>query len=481
MLQTLFDNFSHNLFKPMLLFFYAGFSIPLLGIAFEFPKVLYQGLTIYLLLAIGWHGGEELAGISPGMIGQASGFMVLGFLTNMLIGFTAYYVLRKTTRLRKVDAATVAGYYGSDSAGTFVTCLGVLAATQIAFAAYMPVMLAVMEIPGCLVALLLVARLRRNGMDTAGNMPGERGYAGTLKTVVTEMRDTAKRVARPLHRSVRLEAPAEMAEELVAVGADADAAVRRNGFGGRGRSNGDGARFNKFTPTRSLPDYDDYPLPEDHEDAVSVELADSGYKSPANVTLLEPGDGLGETEPPKQGASVGKILHEVFLNPGIFLLFAGLAIGFISRLQGEQVVAKNDSLFVSLFQGMLCLFLLEMGMTAAKRLKDVREAGWQFVAFAIIAPNLFASFGIGIAHLYSMWLGQPFDLGTYALFAVLCGAASYIAVPAVQQIAIPEASPTLPLAAALGLTFSYNVTIGIPVYLMAATALTTYFPVTLAN
>ena len=202
---------------------------------------------------------------------------------------------------------------------------------------------------------------------------------------------------------------------------------------------------------------------------------------PCQARVFVTGDGLGETEPPKQGASVGKILHEVFLNPGIFLLFAGLAIGFISRLQGEQVVAKNDSLFVSLFQGMLCLFLLEMGMTAAKRLKDVREAGWQFVAFAIIAPNLFASFGIGIAHLYSMWLGQPFDLGTYALFAVLCGAASYIAVPAVQQIAIPEASPTLPLAAALGLTFSYNVTIGIPVYLMAATALTTYFPVTLAN
>ena len=116
-------------------------------------------------------------------------------------------------------------------------------------------------------------------------------------------------------------------------------------------------------------------------------------------------------------------------------------------------------------------------MTAANRLKDLRNAGWQFVAFALIAPNVFASCGIGIAHLYSMWLGQPFGLGTYVLFAVLCGAASYIAVPAVQRIAIPEASPTLPLAASLGLTFSYNVTVGIPVYLMIATALTTYYPV----
>jgi hypothetical protein len=123
------------------------------------------------------------------------------------------------------------------------------------------------------------------------------------------------------------------------------------------------------------------------------------------------------------------------------------------------------------------LFLLEMGMTAANRLKDLKKAGWQFVAFALIAPNVFASCGIGIAHLYSIWLGQPLDVGTYVLFAVLCGAASYIAVPAVQRIAIPEASPTLPLAASLGLTFSYNVTVGIPVYLMIATALTTYYPV----
>jgi len=67
--------------------------------------------------------------------------------------------------------------------------------------------------------------------------------------------------------------------------------------------------------------------------------------------------------------------------------------------------------------------------------------------------------------------------GTYVLFAVLCGAASYIAVPAVQRMAIPEASPTLPLAASLGLTFSYNVTIGIPVYILITKLITTTMPV----
>src|SRR5436190_20850474 len=118
MLNDFVMNFAHNLFKPLLLFFYAGFAIPLLNVKFEFPKPLYQGLTMFLLLAIGWHGGEELAGLEPNMIGQALGFMGIGFLTNTVIGIAAFGALRLFTKLRKVDAATVAAYYGSDSAGT---------------------------------------------------------------------------------------------------------------------------------------------------------------------------------------------------------------------------------------------------------------------------------------------------------------------------------------------------------------------------
>jgi hypothetical protein len=242
-------------------------------------------------------------------------------------------------------------------------------------------------------------------------------------------------------------------------------------------------------------------------------------------------------------------LHEVFLNPGLFLLFGGILIGYVSQyqrkaepvavvtfdhgvmketvtseyqhleahhagqespdaarpatakgaesetpavvlpLQKYDTVARHvrqrvktsmeqlDLLFFDLFQGALCLFLLEMGMTACRRLRDLRAGGLPFVLFGIIAPNLFATIGMSVAHLYSMSVGEPFELGTYVLFAVLCGAASYIAVPAVQRMAIPEASPTLPLAASLGLTFSYNVTIGIPVYIMIATLIRQSFPV----
>ncbi len=72
-LQEFWHNFTHNLFKPLLLFFYLGFLVPILKVEFEFPYVIYQGLTIYLLLAIGWHGGEELARIDPSSIENVAG------------------------------------------------------------------------------------------------------------------------------------------------------------------------------------------------------------------------------------------------------------------------------------------------------------------------------------------------------------------------------------------------------------------------
>jgi hypothetical protein len=184
MLHEFFENFLHNLFKPLLLFFYFGFLLRILRVDFEFPYVIYQGLTMYLLVATGWHGGEELAQIKASSIAEIVGFLATGFVLNFIIGMLAYLLLSRLTALRQVDKATVAGYYGSDSAGTFATCVAVLPGVGLAFDAYMPVMLAVMEIPGCLVALYLVARLRHRGMDTGGNMPHEPGYVAPVPAKV---------------------------------------------------------------------------------------------------------------------------------------------------------------------------------------------------------------------------------------------------------------------------------------------------------
>jgi uncharacterized protein len=397
-LREFWHNFRHNLFKPLLLFFYLGFLVPILKVEFEFPYVIYQGLTIYLLLAIGWHGGEELAKLDLGSVKSIVGFMGVGFVTNFVVGVVTYFALKVACpRMRRVDQATVAGYYGSDSAGTFVTCLGVLGAAHIAYDAYMPVMLAIMEIPGCLVALYLVSRLRRDGMDARGNMPDEPAYDVN---------------ARPLESHV--------------------------GEPGHHPST-------------------------DHERAVEQALELSLEKmETAHI------DSAGLRQPKKPGLINGKLSHEVFLNPGLYLLFGGILIGLVSRVQGPAVTREDDYFFINLFQGVLCLFLLEMGMTASRKLKDLKSGGPGFIAFGLIAPNFFATFGIVVAHAYARLSGTEFALGSYVLFAVLCAAASYIAVPAVQRLAIPEASPTLPLAASLGLTFSYNVTIGIPVYIVVA-------------
>ena len=402
-LENFWHNFTHNLFKPLLLFFYMGFLIPILKVKFEFPYVIYQGLTIYLLIAIGWHGGEELAQLDSSVLGSVVGFMGLGFVVNTIIGILAYIGLSLMTRMRRIDKATVAGFYGSDSAGTFVTCVGVLTAINMRYDSYMPVMLAVMEIPGCLVALYLVSRLRANNMDPAGTMPDEPGYDPHAKPPV---------------------------------------ALLDSGHGG-------------------------------HE---AKEAKDDEARMAMEVTTPEVAEENRDPLPKKKGGLSPQLLHEVFLNPGLYLLFGGILIGYISGKQGPAVTRDDDNFFVVLFQGILCLFLLEMGMTASRKLKDLRTAGWGFIAFGVIAPNIFATIGIASAHLFARMTGTHFEPGTYILFAVLCGAASYIAVPAVQRLAIPEASPTLPLAASLGLTFSYNVTIGIPVYIQIADMITKAFP-----
>ena len=107
MLHEFWQNFTHNLFKPLLLFFYLGFLIPILKVRFEFPYVIYQGLMMYLLLAIGWHGGEELAEINRSDIDNIVGFMIVGFVLNFVIGVAAYFLLNHMTRIRRVDRATL--------------------------------------------------------------------------------------------------------------------------------------------------------------------------------------------------------------------------------------------------------------------------------------------------------------------------------------------------------------------------------------
>lgn len=151
----------------------------------------------------------------------------------------------------------------------------------------------------------------------------------------------------------------------------------------------------------------------------------------------------------------GKLLHEVFFGKSIFLLAGGLLIGYIA---GPEGIKPLDLLFFDLFKGVLALFLLEMGLVAASRIADLRVYGAFLVGFAIIMPLVSGLLGT----LLGMWLGL--SVGGTLLLSTLYASASYIAAPAAMRIAVPEANPALSIGASLGVTFPFNIFVGIPIY-----------------
>jgi hypothetical protein len=160
-----------------------------------------------------------------------------------------------------------------------------------------------------------------------------------------------------------------------------------------------------------------------------------------------------------RGVDWGTTLHEVLLGKSVVLLLGGLAIGWVA---GHKALAPIEPLWFGLFKGVLALFLLEMGLVAASRIGEVRRHGVFLVAFGIAMPLLAAVLGVALARAVGMSEG-----GTM-LLATLGASASYIAAPAALRIAVPEANPALSIGASLGVTFPFNVTLGIPIYLRLA-------------
>jgi uncharacterized protein len=155
----------------------------------------------------------------------------------------------------------------------------------------------------------------------------------------------------------------------------------------------------------------------------------------------------------------GELAHEIMFGKSVVLLVGGLLIGWLA---GPQGIDPMRGLFFDLFKGVLALFLLEMGLVAASRLGDLRRAGPFLIGFGVLVPVLFACIGAALGKLIGLSLG-----GT-TLLGVLAASASYIAAPAAIRIAIPEANPSLSIGAALGITFPFNLTLGIPLYFQIA-------------
>lgn len=159
---------------------------------------------------------------------------------------------------------------------------------------------------------------------------------------------------------------------------------------------------------------------------------------------------------PANNRGLRALLHESLTNGAVVLLMGSLVIGYLT---GEQGWAALKPLVKDPFQALLCLFLLDMGLIAAKRLGDLRRSGRLLVGFALLAPPIQAGVGIIIAAILGLQVGDAL------LLAVLAGSASYIAVPAALRLALPQANPSLYIPMSLALTFPLNITLGIPLYL----------------
>lgn len=153
--------------------------------------------------------------------------------------------------------------------------------------------------------------------------------------------------------------------------------------------------------------------------------------------------------------SIRGAMHEILSGRSILLLLGGLAIGTLS---GPSGFARVEPFFGAPFQGVVALFLLEMGIVASRRFRDLKNVGGFVILFGTLIPIVNSLIGILLGH----WAGL--SLGGTVIMGVLAASASYIAAPAAVRLALPEANPGIYLTSALTITFPFNLVVGIPLY-----------------
>jgi uncharacterized protein len=312
-----------NLLAPAVLFFVLGFAAGWLRSDLTIPETAAKTLALVLMLSIGFKGGVEAskAGLSAAFASAAGAGLLLSFGLPVI----AFAILRTISRLDRTTAAATAAHYGSVSIVTFVAGSEFLRTGGFPFGGYMVAVVALMETPAILSALLL---------------------------------------------------------------AGAGAACRH------------GLR--------------------------------------------------------------GELVREVALNGSVVVLVGSFLLGLVT---GERGMAKLDVFVGPVFQGVLVLFLLDMGLVAARRLRDARAVTPVLALFGLVMPLI----SCALALLLSMALGLA--AGDAALLSILAASASYIAVPAAMRIALPDADPGVYLTLSLAVTFPFNLVVGIPLYTAVASAL----------
>lgn len=327
-----------NLLSPAVLFFILGIFAAVVSTDFHFPKGFGEGLSAYLLIAIGLKGGIELSNYSLETVAKPIvGTIFLG----AIIPIITLIVLRKFLKMDVKNAIGLAATYGSVSIVTYGAAITFLENLTISYESYMNAVVVLMEVPAILVALLLLG----------------------------------------LIESKNSEAPA--------------------------------------LSTRNL-----------------------GIVAQNPLSFIS-----------------AEVLRESFFGKSVLLLVGSLLIGLMVGKDGMPIIKP---LFIDLYQSVLILFLLNMGLMAGKRLAVVRRHGVKLLLFGIVMPLVYGMLGILIGYLSGLSLG-----GT-TLMGVLAASASYIAAPAALRSSVPDANPSIYLGLALGITFPLNLTIGIPLYYTVA-------------
>jgi len=160
-------------------------------------------------------------------------------------------------------------------------------------------------------------------------------------------------------------------------------------------------------------------------------------------------------QPSEEKTDWKEVGRDAFLNASVFLIVGSLVIGLLS---GHEAQPKFKPFTDDIFKGFLCFFFLYLAIASARRIGVMLRKGKVFISFAIIFPLLVAFLGMALGYVLGLEKGDLF------LLTILSGSASYIAVPAAFRVAVPDADPGLYIPMALGITFPFNITIGIPLY-----------------
>lgn len=163
----------------------------------------------------------------------------------------------------------------------------------------------------------------------------------------------------------------------------------------------------------------------------------------------------------EKGQGLRSIVKHSFTNGSVLMILGSLLIGLIADAKQAEGIKPFTT---DIFKGFLAIFLLEMGMVTAKRFGAFRQYGWFAFLFAVIMPAVNGSLVAYASQLVTE------DIGNRFMFAILAASASYIAVPAAMRLAAPKADPGLYVPMALGITFPFNITIGLPLYMLVVTA-----------